>query len=69
MIKKEKNIIVSKSFQLALSIIEVCQKFENTAKLVIVKQLLKAETIIEINISKIKTTEVSQRNQSLVISN
>ncbi|HOT15158.1 MAG TPA: hypothetical protein PK252_10395 [Bacteroidales bacterium] len=70
MIENKENIIVSNPFQLALSFIEFCQKFENTAKLAIVKQLLKVAALIRVKIhEKLLAQNKNNKNYSLAISN
>lgn len=51
------NIIVTKSFELALAIIEYCELLENEKKYVIAKQLLKSGTSIGANIREAQSAE------------
>lgn len=51
------NIILEKSFQFALEIIEYCEQLENLRKFVISNQLLKSGTSIGANIREAQNAE------------
>jgi len=53
----KKNVIVEKSFEFALAIIEYADELENLRKYVIARQLLKAGTSIGANIREAQSCE------------
>ncbi|GAA4275059.1 four helix bundle protein [Aquimarina gracilis] len=52
-----KNVVVEKSIEVALLIIEYCEALENSKKFVIAKQLLKSGTSIGANIHEAQNAE------------
>ncbi|WP_420571356.1 four helix bundle protein [Kordia sp.] len=52
-----KNVVVEKSIEVALLIIEYCEKLEGNKKFVIAKQLLKSGTSIGANIHEAQNAE------------
>lgn len=56
MLKKE-NIVVEKSIEFALKVIEYCELLEENRKFVIAKQLLKAGTSIGANVHEAQNAE------------
>jgi four helix bundle protein len=53
----KENIIVEKSFQFALNIIEFCEILESKKKFIIAKQLLKSGTSIGANVREAQNAE------------
>lgn len=47
---RERNVIVEKSFQLALDIVEFAEKLETERKFVVARQILRAGTSIGANV-------------------
>ena len=54
---EKKNVILDKSFEFALAIIEFSEELENKKKFVIAKQLLKSGTSIGANIKEAQSAE------------
>lgn len=54
---EKKNVIVEKSFEFALKIIEYAEELENKKKYVIARQLLKSGTSIGANIREAQSAE------------
>jgi len=55
--ERKKNVIVQKSFEFALLIIEYAEELENLKKFVIARQLLKSGTSIGANIREAQSDE------------
>jgi four helix bundle protein len=53
----KENIIVEKSFQFSLDIVEYCEKLEEKKKFVIARQLLKSGTSIGANVREAQNAE------------
>lgn len=53
----KENVIVQKSFEFALKIIDYCEQLENLKKYVIARQLLKSGTSIGANIREAQNAE------------
>ena len=57
MIEKSPNIVLEKTFEFALEVINFCEKLEECKKYVISKQLLKSGTSIGANVREAQSTE------------
>jgi four helix bundle protein len=57
---RERNVIVEKSFQLALDIVEFAEKLESERKFVVARQILRAGTSIGANVREAQSAESSR---------
>jgi four helix bundle protein len=54
---REKNVIVEKTFQLALDIVDFAEKLENEKKFVVARQVLRSGTSVGANVREAQSAE------------